>query len=134
MGDGDRAAAQLEALLARYIQPNTLYRESGPVIETPLSAAASLQELYIQYRDGRTLVFPAVPRAWKEATFIDFRTAGGFLVSALRRGGKTTYIQVKATADGTCVLQTDMELPAADERGIVELTMKKGETIILGKL
>ncbi len=72
-GDGDRAAQQLRTLLSKYIQPNTLYREAGPVIETPLSAAASLQELYIQYRDGLTAIFPAVPSEWQEAAFIDFR-------------------------------------------------------------
>ncbi len=142
MGDGNRAAAQLSTLLSRYIQPNTLYREAGPVIETPLSAAASLQELYIQYRDGRTVVFPAVPDAWKEASFIDFRTAGGFLISALRREGKTKFVQVKATADGKCTIQTDLALPeellagagiADREQGIIELTMKKGDVVVLAE-
>ncbi len=142
MGDGDRAAQQLHTLLSEYIRPNTLYRESGPVIETPLSAAASLQELYIQYRNGHTAIFPAVPGAWEDASFIDFRTAGGFLISALRRGGKTRLVQIKATADGKCTLQTDLDLSSGipveariidRQQGLIELTMKKGDTVILSE-
>ncbi len=144
MGDGDRAVAQLDALLSGYIQPNTLYRESGPVVETPLSAVSSLQELYIQYRDGRTVIFPAVPAAWRDASFIDFRTAGGFLISALRRDGATRYVQIKATADGKCLIEiglapdkftaTGPRYEVVDgERGIIEASMKKGEVLILSE-
>src|SRR5439155_3346206 len=39
---GDASAFYLAELLRRFVQPNTMYKESGPVIETPLSAAQSL--------------------------------------------------------------------------------------------
>ncbi len=52
-------------LQRRYIQPNTMYKESGPVIETPL--------------------FPAVPAKWADAALRDFRTEGAFLLSASRQ-------------------------------------------------
>jgi alpha-L-fucosidase 2 len=51
--------------------PNTFYREGGtiPVIETPLSAVASVNEMMLQSYDGEIHVFPAVPDAWKEASY-----------------------------------------------------------------
>jgi hypothetical protein len=144
-GDGDRALSQLQKLMAKYIQPNTLYRESGPVIETPLAAAATLQELYLQSWDGTVRVFPAVPAAWPEASFIRFRAEGAFLVSARRRGGRTVYIQVESERGGLCRLQTGMDadnLKVEDAggksiafsvvdkaRGLIELNTRKGDVM-----
>src|SRR5213076_2873530 len=46
LGHGDTALARLNQYLdaPRYMEPNTFYAEAGPVIETPLSAATSIQE------------------------------------------------------------------------------------------
>jgi hypothetical protein len=110
MGEGNRALTQLEALLRRYIQPNTLYKESGPVIETPFAALASAMDLYIQSWGGKIRVFPAVPTAWTDAAFIRLRTEGSFLLSASRKQSKTVFIQVESEAGGRCRLQTDMAL------------------------
>ena len=101
---------QLETLLRRYIQPNTLYKESGPVIETPFAALASAMDLYIQSRGGKIRVFPAVPTAWTDASFIRLRTEGAFLLSATRKQSKTVFIQVESEAGGRCRLQTDISL------------------------
>lgn len=109
LGDGDRAVAQLQKLVSRFIQPNTLYRETGPVIETPLAGAASLQELYLQSWNGKIRVFPAVPTSWNNASFIDFRCEGAFLVSASRENGKTTTIQIKSEKGGVCQVVTGMD-------------------------
>ena len=66
-------------------QPNTLYQEAGPVIETPLSAARSLQDIVIQSWGGTIRVFPGVPGSWKDVTIDRMRTEGAFLVSAVLR-------------------------------------------------
>lgn len=110
MGDGERAVAQLRKLLDEFIQPNTLYKETGPVIETPLAGAASLQELYLQSWGGCVRVFPAVPESWPSASFVNFRTEGAFLVSATRREGRTVFLQIESERGGDCLLQTDMDL------------------------
>ena len=49
LGQGDSALARLNQYLdaPRYMEPNTFYAEAGPVIETPLSAATSIQELLL---------------------------------------------------------------------------------------
>ncbi|MDR2950943.1 MAG: alpha-L-fucosidase [Prevotella sp.] len=108
MGDGERAVIQLQKLIDKYIQPNTLYKETGPVIETPLAGAASLQDLYLQVWNGKIRIFPAVPTDWPQASFINFRTEGAFLVSASREGGKTVFIQIKSEKGGLCRIQTAM--------------------------
>src|SRR5205823_4735771 len=63
LGHGDVALTRLNQYLdaPRYMEPNTFYAEAGPVIETPLSAAASIQELFLQDWGGALRVFPAVP-------------------------------------------------------------------------
>jgi hypothetical protein len=145
MGDGDRAVKQLEILLNRYIQFNTLYKESGPVFETPMAAVASLQDLYLQSWGGKIRVFPAVPDSWQQAEFIGFRTEGAFLVSARREKGQTVFIQVESEAGGLCRLQTGMDVSRIAVRslngkaapfsitdagkGLIEINIGKGEGV-----
>jgi hypothetical protein len=145
MGDGDKAVRQLKTLLEHYIRFNTLYRESGPVFETPMAAAASLQDLYLQSWGGKIRVFPAVPESWQQAEFINFRTEGAFLISAKREKGKTIFIQVESEAGGLCRLQTGMDVSKLkvkslnnkeisfsiidNNKGLIEINTGKGDVI-----
>lgn len=105
LGNGNDAIGFLNGLLDNYIQPNTFYREAGPVIETPLSAVASVNEMALQSMDGEIHVFPAVPDAWQDFVFQDLRTEGAFLISAKREKGKTTYVKIKSLKGGTFKLK-----------------------------
>src|SRR5205814_1496818 len=90
------ASAQRLGLDApRYMEPNTFYAEAGPVIETPFSAAASIQELFLQDWGGALRVFPAVPGAWADAAFDRLRADGAFLVSGVRRDGRTAWVRIE---------------------------------------
>jgi alpha-L-fucosidase 2 len=102
LGDGTKALAQLGTLLNKYVQPNTMYRESGPVIETPLSGAQTLHDMFVQSWGGTIRVFPAVPAAWADVTVHNLRTEGAFLLSARRSGGKTQFVRVKSLAGEPC--------------------------------
>ena len=106
LGDGDAALARLNAFLdaPRYMEPNTFYAEAGPVIETPLAAAATIQDLFLQDWGGALRVFPAVPGAWRDAAFDRFRADGAFLVSAVRRDGRTAWVRVESLAGEPCRL------------------------------
>ncbi|PYO70569.1 MAG: hypothetical protein DMD64_16980, partial [Gemmatimonadetes bacterium] len=106
LGQGDTALARLNQYLdaPRYMEPNTFYAEAGPVIETPLSAATSIQELFLQDWGGTLRVFPAVPRVWPEAAFDRLRADGAFLVSAVRRGGRTAWVRIESLAGQPCRL------------------------------
>lgn len=63
LGRGDEALDYLNGLFGRFLSPTTMYRESGPVIETPLSGAQSMHDMLLQSWGGKVRVFPAVPRA-----------------------------------------------------------------------
>ncbi|MFI7294580.1 glycosyl hydrolase family 95 catalytic domain-containing protein [Streptomyces sp. NPDC050121] len=101
-GDGDTAIGYLRKFFdttTRYpCQANTHYTEAGPVIETPLSASQSLHDMFCQSWGGVIRVFPAVPSDWGDVTLHDFRTQGAFLVSAVRKAGKTRFIRIRSLA------------------------------------
>jgi alpha-L-fucosidase 2 len=88
--------------------PNTFYVEAGgrnPVIETPLSAAASITEMLLQSWGGKIRIFPAMPDKWKDASFDKLRAQGGFLVSASRKNGTTEWVVIKSLAGEKCLIK-----------------------------
>jgi hypothetical protein len=86
-------------------------------------------------------VFPACPSAWRDASFHDLRAEGGFLVSAVRKDGRTQFIRVKSLAGESCRIKSD--LPASAKMigpakahlrwhdGVIQLDLKAGEEAIL---
>ena len=108
LGKGEDAARYLDELLPRFVKPNTMYLEAGPVIETPLAAAQAVHEMLLQSWGGVLRVFPAVPAGWKDAAFHDLRAEGAFLVSAVRRGGRTALVRVHSLAGEPARLRVDM--------------------------
>src|SRR5213595_1427031 len=146
LGHGDTALARLNQYLdaSRYMEPNTFYAEAGPVIETPLSAAASIQELFLQDWGGALRVFPAVPGAWGYAAFEDLRAEGAFLVSAVRRNGRTSWVRIESLAGEPCrlvVADWDSAVvrehtgPAAkltrDSAGALVIGLRRGASVVL---
>jgi hypothetical protein len=105
MGRGNDALTYLRELVARFIQPNTMYYEAGPVIETPLSGAQSIHDMLCQSWGGVIRIFPGVPDEWADVTLHDFRTEGAFLVSAVRRRGRTSFVRLKSLAGAPCRLR-----------------------------
>ncbi|QWB27201.1 MULTISPECIES: glycoside hydrolase family 95-like protein [Streptomyces] len=104
LGDGDTALVRLGELLDMYVEPNTMYAETGPVIETPLSGAQSLHDMLLQSWGGVIRIFPAVPRAWADVTVHDLVAEGAFRISARRRDGVTRWIRVRSEAGEPCLL------------------------------
>ena len=107
MGDGNRARDYMETFLTRFLRPNTMYMEAGPVMETPMAAVTSINEMLLQSWGGKIRIFPAVPDAWNDASFDQLRTEGGFLVSAVREDGRTSIVRIEATVDGSANLVID---------------------------
>ncbi|MFI0449862.1 glycosyl hydrolase family 95 catalytic domain-containing protein [Actinomadura sp. 6N118] len=144
MSRGDDAAFYLSELLRRFVQPNTMYKESGPVIETPLSAAQSLHDMVCQSWGDVIRVFPALPASWPDLAVHDFRTQGAFLLSAVRRSGRTEFVRLKSLAGAPCRLRPGIPGPlkvrsASGRRvpwrvlpnGDVEIGMRRGEEVVV---
>lgn len=138
LGDGNEAHRYLNRLLDTKVLANTLYTEWGPVIETPLSAAASVHDMLLSSWGDRMRVFPGVPDAWADITFRDLRAEGAFLVSAARRGGTTQWVRVTSLAGEPCRVKPSL---AGEVKATVpmkalgddtyELTLGKGESAVL---
>jgi len=75
---------------------NTLYREAGPVIETPLQAAATLQEMLLTWDRRGLRLFAGTPAEWRDASFHNLRAPVGLTVSAKRQNGSTQWVRLEA--------------------------------------
>lgn len=143
MGSGDKALNYLNQLLDNYIKPNTMYLETGPVIETPLAAVSTIQDLLIQSWGDKIRIFPAIPNSWKEASFENLRTEGAFLISAVRKNGETQWVRIKSLAGEPCVIipniNGSVKIKGTNSKlthlgnGIYSLVLEKGEEVLLYK-
>lgn len=126
LGDGDSAIDQIHRHMSdkRFVRPNTMYIEGSPVIECSIVLARSLQDTLIQSHGDLIRVFPAVPAAWKDAVFQDLSAEGGFLVSALRKEGRTQWVRVRSLAGEPCRVQFNGK--------VHELRLAAGEEKLLG--
>ena len=106
MGRGDEALEQMKLFMDRFVKPNTLYAETGPVIETPLAAVSSLHDFYMQDWGDMIRIFHGIPSSWNNASFVNMRALGAFLVSACRYQGKTVYIRILSEKGNACRIQT----------------------------
>lgn len=145
IGNGDEALRHLNGFVDYpLVHRNGLYSESGPVIETPLSAAQNVLDMLVQSWGDKVRIFPAVPKVWQDVAFSNLRTEGAFLVSAKRAGGKTIFIEVKSLAGEPFRLQTDMQAPlyAHTKSGervalnsvsteVYDIALGKGQTVII---
>jgi alpha-L-fucosidase 2 len=133
------------------ITANTMYTEAGPVIETPLSGAASLHEFVLQGWSMEPFgthirVFPAVPDRWKDVSFHKLLAEGAFEVSAVRRDGKTRFVQIKSLAGAPCRVRTSLGEPVSAHGGrkfkvstgkdhnglpLTTIDLRKSETVLL---
>lgn len=112
LGQGDGAYQRIQATLDAF-WGNTMHIEGAdlPTIESPLHVASSMQDLMLQSWGGIIRVFPAPPSALPDMVFHDLRAEGAFLVSAVRKEGKTRLIRVKSLAGEPCRIKTDLAAP-----------------------
>lgn len=107
-------------------------------LEGNFAFAQGVHELLIQSKTDYVELFPAIPSNWKNISFEDLRTNGGFLISAPLKEGKLDFIKIKATHGGTLRLKYDAlstlknkKQKVAKQGDLFTVTMKKGEVIVL---
>ncbi len=150
LGQGDQAYRWIREFLAGttrgkfpVVQPNTFYRELGPVFESPMLFLQSVSYMFLQSWRDRIQVFPAVPGCWKDLVFHNLRAQGAFLVSAERRNGATRWVRVESLAGSPCRIEPGMEGQSVRltanhgismkrvGEGVFELHLRKGEIALL---
>jgi alpha-L-fucosidase 2 len=139
LGKGDDAVRYLDELIGRFVLPNTMYREAGPVIETPLSAAQAVHDMLLQSWGDTLRVFPAVPSSWPDVAYGDLRAQGAFLVSAVRRDGRTVCVKVTSLAGEAARLEIAErdELVAPGQKRLGKnawrLRLAKGQSLLVSR-
>ncbi|MFO1447170.1 MAG: hypothetical protein U1F61_03240 [Opitutaceae bacterium] len=143
MGEGDDALPLLQEFVQSMTTPNTFINADGNAcIEAPFHFNRSLQEVLLQSDDREIRVFPAIPSSWSDAVIHSLRTEGAFLISARRRRGVTTFVQVTSLAGGPCRLRSDLVRPIRLEGptgvklhegvdGALDVVLARGETVLL---
>ena len=156
LGNGDNALKWLKRsleLLPRFGTPpqpariptltaNTFYSErENPTFESPISASRCMLDMLLQDWGSTLRVFPAMPPKWQNASFHNLLTEGAFLVSAVRKSGKTEFVRIKSLAGEPCRVKTDLPgeikligpktVQMHQQKGLVVLNLKKGEEVIL---
>jgi alpha-L-fucosidase 2 len=143
MGNGNSALTNYKTFLDNRPTPNTMYYEGGgPVIESPLFAARSMQDMVIASYNGIIRIFPGTADAWNNVEFDRFRVDGGFLVSAKRQNGVTKFIRIENTAGEPCKVKTGLSgtVLAYGNRtfnltdlgsGVTQVDLLQGEWVVL---
>lgn len=140
MGKGTEASKVLKKFIKKFVTPNTLYAESGPVIETPLSAMTSIEELYVQYWNDIARAFPAIPEHWENVSFENLRIPGAFLLSGKRKDGKNDQLKIYSKKGGILRIKPNLEEPIRvsgegkilnSKEGVYTVTVPKEKTLIL---
>ncbi|WP_303227565.1 glycoside hydrolase family 95-like protein [Parabacteroides goldsteinii] len=143
MGEGNRAYNYLNIFFDKYMTPNTLYKEAGPVFETPMSALASFTEMLLSSNNETIRIMPAIPDTWKNIKFDNLLAEGGFEVSAQRSNGLTENISLKSLYGGKCKVYCDIPdkerkietsktvtIQTGENNSLI-LSIPKGETVTI---
>ncbi len=90
IGKGNDALSYLNKLFGKFLSPTTMYKESGPVIETPLSGAQCIHDMLLQSWGGKIRIFPAIPDAWKDIAYSGLTYGRGIQSICQQKKGKDT--------------------------------------------
>ena len=106
-----------------------------------MAATPATHEMLLYERPSVTVVFGGVPPQWPRAAFRNMLTAGGFLVSAVRRRHGTASVQITAQRAGVLRLRNPWPTPprlrgipghAMQIRdGVLHLNLSGGATVTL---
>lgn len=148
----DSAVKQLQIFASNFCSPNSFHlngdQKGGQysgftyrpfTLEGNFAFAQGVHELLLQSRNGYIEVFPAVPRSWQNVSFTTLRAEGGFLVSAQKENAVPSQVTVLAEQGGVLRIKLPFRTFLIDNQlkkytvkdNIVELVMKKGETVVL---
>jgi len=118
VGRGEMAAYMLRLYAESFVLPNgfhvngdwrghgiSLYHYQPYTMEAECAATAAVTEMLLQSWGGRIRIFPAIPAHWRDASFRGLLAEGAVEVSAVRRDGLTTKVELFCRNDQTVVVK-----------------------------
>jgi alpha-L-fucosidase 2 len=125
-GQAGRALVSLRTFVRAFVGPNGFHL-NGDQTKSGITAATyrpftlegnflamqAVHEMLLQSWGGVVRVFPAVSTDWADASFARLRAEGGWVVSAERRQGRTSLVEVRATRTGLLRLRDPFDGGAA---------------------
>lgn len=151
-GQADKAVKQLQIFASNFCSPNSFHLNGDQrggqhssytyrpfTLEGNFAFAQGVHELLLQTRNNYLEIFPAIPSTWKNVSFKTLRAEGAFLVSADIENGVPSQVTITAGQGGMLRLKKpfktffipDLTRKYSLENGILEIMMKKGETIVI---
>ncbi len=138
--DGEGARRYLRDFAECFCLPNTFHANgdqsrSGKsrfvyrpfTLEGNFAFASGIQEMLLQSHTDTVRIFPAIPDDWKDVSFKDLRARGAFLVSAVRKDGRTVSVKVVSEKGGELLLVSPFD------GSLILRTMKPGEEMVMGR-
>lgn len=136
--DGDAAARNLHIFIKAFCSPNSFHLNGDQLkkgysaftykpftLEGNFACAAAIQEMLLQSHTGIIRVFPAIPEAWRDASFRNMRAMGAFLVDADYENGKVKKVVVRSERGGL------LKIVNPFTGKVMEKEMEAGEEMIV---
>jgi alpha-L-fucosidase 2 len=130
VGDAEEAVKNLDIFVKAFVLRNGFHANGDQTksgyskftyrpftLEGNFLASQAVQEMLLQswsatpgkVNTGVIRLFPATPKKWADASFIDLRAEGGYKVSATRKNNKITWFSITASKAGTVRIKDDFQ-------------------------
>ncbi|HAY3540267.1 glycoside hydrolase family 95 protein [Elizabethkingia anophelis] len=140
----EKAVKQLQIFASNFCSPNSFHlngdQKGGQysgftyrpfTLEGNFAFAQGVHELLLQSRQGYIEVFPAIPKDWRNVSFVNLRAEGAVLVSGKIENEKLISVKVFSEKGGVVNVKLPKgKIQLTDNRNVQVKTLNTDKTII----